>query len=365
MAAFSGTPFDDILPGSGESNDGNDVMVGLEGNDRIDGGLGNDVCDGGPGADIIQGEAGNDSVEGGSEDDIIYGGGGDDDLSGGAGADTLIGNGGDDTYTVDAAGDTVTESSASEGADTVRSSVSYTLPQFVERLILIGSWNTSATGGGNADTLIGNVGANTLTGNGGADFLSGGNGNDVLRGGAGADILDGGNGIDAVTYTETSGVGVVVDLATGFGFLGAQGDSYSSIENVNGGNGDDTIIGTSADNVLNGWFGKDQLTGGGGADRFVFSAAAATAAADRITDFSQAQHDVIDLLQIDANVEAAGDQAFILIGSGPFTGQAGELRYDFGGGGTLIAGDVDGNGSSDFYIRLVGTIGLTAADFAL
>lgn len=156
-----------------------------------------------------------------------------------------------------------------------------------------------------------------------------------------------------------------MDLATGFGSLGAQGDSYGGIENVNGGNGDDTIIGTSADNVLNGWFGKDVLTGGGGADRFVFSAAAATAAADRITDFSQAQHDVIDLSQIDANIELAGDQAFTLIGSGPFTGQAGELRYDAGGGHTLIAGDINGNGSADFYIRLVGTIGLTAADFVL
>ncbi|TSD88207.1 calcium-binding protein [Mycobacterium sp. KBS0706] len=350
MTIFTGTSGDDSLPAVGQDNSGNDTFYGLAGADYINAGIGDDIA------------------YGGSEVDFIDGGGGDDYLDGGTGADTLIGNFGDDTYIVDNAGDTVTEYSAMDGTDTIYSSVSYTLPQYVERLILTGGFNLSGTGGAGADTIIGNSGANTLTGNAGADFLSGGDGNDVLRGGAGMDVLDGGNGIDAVTYTENE-VAVTVNLATGVGSGGsAQGDSYSSIENVNGSTADDTIIGNAAANVLNGWAGKDTLTGGGGADTFAFSQtnhSAVGANADVITDFSHAQGDKIDLSAIDADTTVAGNQAFTFIGTGLYNGDAGELRYTSNGAVTTIAGDVNGDGVSDFHIQLTGSIGLVAADFVL
>jgi len=350
MTIFTGTSGDDNLPPPMGDNSGNDTFYGLAGADYINAGIGDDIA------------------YGGSEVDFIDGGGGDDYLDGGTGADTLIGNFGDDTYIVDNAGDTVTEYSAMDGTDTIYSSVSYTLPQYVERLILTGAFNLSGTGGAGADTIIGNSGANTLTGNAGADFLSGGDGNDVLRGGAGMDVLDGGNGIDAVTYTE-GGVGVTVNLATGVGSGGnAQGDSYGSIENVNGSTGNDTIIGNASANVLNGWAGKDTLTGGGGADTFTFSAIAHSvvgANADRITDFSHAQADRVDLSAIDANAAVSGDQAFTFIGTALYSHNAGELRYSVAGGVTTIAGDINGDGTSDFHIQLTGSIGLVAADFVL
>ena len=87
--------------------------------------------------------------------------------------------------------------------------------------------------------------------------------------------------------------------------------------------------------------------------------------ADRITDFSHTQGDKIDLSAIDASIEAAGDQAFSFIGNALYSGVAGQLRYAVAGGVTTIAGDVDGNGTSDFHIQLTGTIALVAGDFVL
>ena len=148
----------------------------------------------------------------------------------------------------------------------------------------------------------------------------------------------------------------------------AQGDSYSSIENVNGSTADDIIIGNAAANVLNGWAGKDTLTGGGGADTFAFSQtnhSAVGANADVITDFSHAQGDKIDLSAIDADTTVAGNQAFTFIGTGLYNGDAGELRYTSNGAVTTVAGDVNGDGVSDFHIQLTGSIGLVAADFVL
>jgi Ca2+-binding RTX toxin-like protein len=132
--------------------------------------------------------------------------------------------------------------------------------------------------------------------------------------------------------------------------------------------GADTLDGREGNDMLTGGGGQDTLTGGGGADRFRFDAASDSvvgASADVITDFSRAQGDRIDLSQIDANRAATGDQAFAFIGTGLYTGVAGQLRYAVDGGVTIIAGDVDGDRVSDFHIRLTGTIALVAGDFIL
>ena len=150
------------------------------------------------------------------------------------------------------------------------------------------------------------------------------------------------------------------------------------IENLSGGQGWDQLYGNAGANVLQGWNGndllvgrggKDTLTGGAGADRFQFTAVGDSvvgANADRITDFSRAQGDKIDLAGIDANTAVAGDQAFSFIGSGAFTHHAGELRAAITARGvTTIAGDLNGDGVSDFHIQLTGAFALQAADFVL
>ena len=149
----------------------------------------------------------------------------------------------------------------------------------------------------------------------------------------------------------------------------AQGDVLASIENVNGSSFNDTLTGSSAANALGGLAGRDTLTGGAGADSFIYKAisdSAVGANADRITDFSHAQGDRIDLSAIDANGGGLGNAAFTFIGTGLFTGVAGQLRYAVTSPGvTTIAGDVNGNGTSDFHITLTGNLTLVAGDFVL
>ena len=88
-----------------------------------------------------------------------------------------------------------------------------------------------------------------------------------------------------------------------------------------------------------------------------------TERAELITDFSHAQGDRIDLATIDAIAGGAND-AFHLI-AGSFSGAAGELRFSFSGGNTLIEVDVTGDGAADLAILVAGHISFTAADFVL
>ncbi|MGY0794576.1 beta strand repeat-containing protein [Azospirillum argentinense] len=193
-----------------------------------------------------------------SNADLLVGGEGDDTLDGGAGADTLIGGTGNDVYRVDNAGDVVVEL-AGEGADTVYSSINYTLGDNVEALVLTGA----------APNGIGNALNNSLTGNAGANRLTGLDGDDTLIGGAGADTLDGGNGTDTASYAG-SAAGVTVDLSTGTGSGGeAAGDVLIGIENLTGSFHADRLTGDAGANRLDGGAGNDTLIGGGGVDTLV------------------------------------------------------------------------------------------------
>ena len=112
-------------------------------------------------------------------------------------------------------------------------------------------------------------------------------------------------------------------------------------DTLNGGNGHDILLGGYGNDILVGSYGNDDLhggagydvmTGGTGYDAFNFDAitnSAPNAARDRITDF-QEDIDYIDLSKIDANVFAAGNQAFRFIGAHAFTA-AGQVSYAFSG----------------------------------
>jgi Ca2+-binding RTX toxin-like protein len=120
------------------------------------------------------------------------------------------GSGGNDTYFVSSANVRIREY-AGEGNDTLKSTVSVTLNNNVEKLVLLGKADISGTGNNGDNTLVGNAGKNVLTGGSGADTLRGGKGNDILIGGADADIF---------MFVKGSGVDTVKDFEDGTDIIG-------------------------------------------------------------------------------------------------------------------------------------------------
>ncbi len=120
-------------------------------------------------------------------------------------------------------------------------------------------------GGIGNDNVSGAAGKDTLRGGDGGDQLAGGDGNDTLNGGAGADLLDGGAGTDIADYSDALGA-VILNLAAGGTSGDAAGDTYISIETVNGSRFDDTLTAAAAAATLLGGDGNDKIYGGSGAD---------------------------------------------------------------------------------------------------
>jgi Ca2+-binding RTX toxin-like protein len=99
--------------------------------------------------------------------------------------------------------------------------------------------------------------------------------------------------------------------------------------------------------------GGDKLTGGGGSDTFVFlSLGKAGARPHEITDLTN--DDRIDISNLDADSQSAGDQAFVLVSS--FTHQAGEamLAFDVETGKTSLLLDTNGDAKADHAVLIDG-----------
>jgi Ca2+-binding RTX toxin-like protein len=119
------------------------------------------------------------------------------------------------------------------------------------------------------DHYFGTRFADILEGADDFDTLIGGDGNDTLVGGKGADILDGGNDHDVASYLGST-AGVSIDLNAGTASGGdAVGDTLTSIEDLHGSGYDDVLIGNSANNNLQAFFGNDRLEGREGNDSLV------------------------------------------------------------------------------------------------
>jgi Ca2+-binding RTX toxin-like protein len=394
------------------------TVPGTEGDDRLSGtDAGHDVLLGWGGNDLLRGRDGNDHLEGGAGDDNLYGGPGADTILGGGGIDIL--NYGDSATGVSVNLTTGANHGGAEG-DVILDSIE----------IIRGSlFDDSLTGDGNGTTLRGLAGDDSLHGLGGADRLDSGDGDDVLNGGAGADTIIGGGGIDTVSYADSVG-GPTINLITGINTNGdAEGDILVGIEIIEGsrlygarvtgdsgvnifhglgslngfdglggddiaigadyadyfygGDGNDTLDGAgyidglhggAGDDVLIGGAGNDYLYGEAGADRFVYTAladvdvVAEPTEQEKISDFSSAQGDRIDLSAIDADGDAAnGDNAFHLV-TGGFTGAGAELLLVPLGTGRIswqVKLDVDGDRHTDFVVSVFINAPLTAADFVL
>ena len=199
---------------------------------------------------------------GNSGNNILTGNSANNTLNGSTGVDTLIGGLGNDIYQVDSTTDVITEN-ASEGTDTIQSSVTFSLAAFpnIENLTLTGSSVITATG---------NTANNSLNGNTANNTLDGGDGNDTLNGGAGNDSLIGGHGND-YAYSYSSTASVIVNLATGTASDGLGGtDTLSQIEHIQGSNtAGDNLTGDINNNIFYGYGGNDTLNGGDGNDTLI------------------------------------------------------------------------------------------------
>lgn len=327
--ALFGTDLDNALDGQGGNDDlysyaGNDTLRGGTGSDRLYGGLGDDDLEGGAGNDILSGEDGHDTYRFGfgSGQDTVYesdfwrnqtdvvqmadGVTPDDvaltrdrynlylDLNGGTDRLTLAGWFNGDAYRIDK----VVFADGSEwSADEL------------ERRIVV-----SATTAG-SDQVFGSATGNLIDGGSGNDELSGYTGNDTLIGGAGSDTLDGGtgddtyvfglgDGQDTISSQDTSGgkhdiVQFAEGIAPGGVLATRSGNALilslvgtedqltvsdyfaSATYNPNGieaikfadgtvwGYGDLVgvpLLGTDANDTLNGYYTDDLLTGQGGHD---------------------------------------------------------------------------------------------------
>ena len=264
------------------------------------------------GDDAFYGGAGDDALLGGAGNDTLTGRSGDDTLTGGTGNDILIGNDGADTYRFDLGGgqDIIRETRSNVGGDDVLELGLGILPSDVtvvqadsgndfilsingttDQIVLdqaVNSWQyaiewvrfangtvwsaadlltraTAPTAGN--DVFYGGAANDVLSGAAGNDTLSGRDGNDLLSGGLGNDVLDGGNGVDTVDYSErTTSVNVNLSLATAQTVAAGESDTIKLIENVQGGGGNDTLVGSTSANTLHGGAGDDRLTGGAGND---------------------------------------------------------------------------------------------------
>jgi len=271
-----GTGGDDLLQARA-TNSGTNLAFNIP--ITLDGGDGNDTINGGASGDVLQGDFGNDTLRGNGGNDIITGGPDNDTYITPAldGADTFQGSSGIDTvdYTGRTAGVVVDETTL--GGDG-QSGENDSIASDVDNI----------TGGAGNDQLVGSGLPNVIHGAGGNDTITGGLNNDTLDGGAnndifltptndGADVYTGGTGVDTITYaSRPANVTVSLPLGAGDGQAGENDSVSSDMEDVIGGNGNDTLIGTSASkllgngiNTLNGGPGNDTITGAGANDTLI------------------------------------------------------------------------------------------------
>ena len=323
---FSGGSGPDVFYGE----DDNDILKGNGGDDTLDGGGGTDAITGGPGTDVaswadaktevtasldgvandgttgenenvpadvegLQGGPWGDKLSGSNGPDTLLGGGGNDDLEGWGGDDTLRGQAGYDTLHPNSGADVL---DGGDDFDTLSyAGVGQSVTVYQDGAANDGMYGEddnvasieNLTGSSYGDDLQGTSGDDVIHGNAGNDKVEAKFGDDTIYGGDGydnlipgpgpptdcgnlgctkfdTDTVYGGAGGDTVDYSSRSG-NLVIALdgsSKSGGFM--ENDTLSSIENANGGDGDDTIYGNDAPNSLIGRGGTDGIDGKGGND---------------------------------------------------------------------------------------------------
>ncbi|MEZ0262025.1 MAG: RTX toxin, partial [Alphaproteobacteria bacterium] len=370
----TGNALDNVITGNTKNN----ILTGLGGNDTLIGGAGIDNMAGGQGDDTysvdiitdivteLSGEgtdtilstvtytlgvnlenltlSGTSSINatGNALDNTIIGNGANNIIDGGAGADTMTGGQGNDTYTVDNLGDTIVEQ-ASQGGDTVRSSITYTLGVNLENLVLTGAAAINATGNAVNNTLTGNTANNTLDGGAGNDTMIGGLGDDSYYVDSVTDVITEktGEGFDtiysSIAYTLAANVESLVLI--GAGALTITGNSANN-----------TLTGNAGNNTINGLGGNDTMIGGLGDDTYIVDTALDVVIENAGEGTDTVQSAVTYTLGAEVeNLTLTGSAAINGTGNAldnSITGNSGANTLDGGAGADTLSG----GGGNDTYI---------------
>ncbi len=415
----------DLLKG-GDGNDtlqgdaGNDLLQGDAGNDLLHGGIGDDTLEGGREDDRLEGDDGLDQLFGGLGADLLFGGLDNDRLDGGLGNDKLFGGDGDDSLQGSAGNDKL---SGEDGSDILSGGDGDDLLfGYLAAIAADGQITGDNVSPDGDDQLDGDAGNDRLFGGQGNDRLEGGTGSDVLRGQqgqdrivynvtlndpTGVDDLSGGTDFDTIeiegtdadddlqvrelepgrfvverrepgtdNVTHSYEITLPADFLdrdievlqiSGLGgndVIQAFGKFTVNELKIDGGAGDDTIIGSDrgdllfgsgGDDVIHGGLGEDELQGGEGNDElFGEEGTDALFGGDGNDslyggegfdivygglgqDYLEAGDDLLgDLLYGDTDDESIGDNDIIKGGAG--------IDFIFGGGGD---DDIDGGGLGD------------------
>jgi Ca2+-binding RTX toxin-like protein len=263
-------------------------LFGGNGNDTMTGGAGNDQLFGQAGNDTLLGVGGFDFLFGGSDNDTLTGGDADDQVFGQSGNDRMIWNPGDDTDLNEGGENTDTvEVNGGGGAEQFTTTANGTRVRF-DRL----DPAPFAIDIGTSEKLVLNAnGGNdrsSATGNLAALIqltVDGGTGDDTLLGSNGIDLLLGGANNDFVDGQQGN------DVA----FLGAGNDVFQ----WDPGDGSDTVEGQdNADTLLfNGSGGNEQMAASANGGRVLFT-----------RDLANIVMDLDDVETIDANAFGGTDR---------------------------------------------------------
>ncbi len=285
-----GTPFSDFIVGTAASQTiygggGADVILGEGGGDHVFGGAEGDYCEA-AGATLSECEfsGGEERVE--PRDPSTMSAGEMAPQAGGPAALYLTGSSSGDTLVESFAGGEPPDSVviAGLGGDDVLAAANF--PSTTSVILLGGEGDDALTGGETEDALVDGAGNDTVVAAGGDDAVPNNPGTDVLHAGPGNDLfisnaicegdtLDGGEGVDNANWANF-GSAVSLDLGRDeAGLVGPGGEpncptgtptALQGLEDLEGSNHDDTLIGDAGPNQLLGRLGADSYFAGAGND---------------------------------------------------------------------------------------------------
>ncbi len=197
----------------------------------------------------------------------------------------------------------------------------------------------------------------------------GGGADQIVYSGARDTTID----LRAATLKYEEGGGGRVSFAYGVhgGFTIANG---VTIEDARSGSGNDTLFGNAAANLLSSGAGNDRIDGGAGNDKLIGGRGTDTLTGGAGADLFQylsvedsqvglTRDVIIDFEKGSDRIDLSALEASRFIGTGSFTGRAGEVRYATFDGGTVIELDTNGDRISDMQIELDGSVSLAFGDF--